>query len=348
MIHGGDSLRAIDGRIERLGDVIAADVLDAWYPPSPAVTEALQAHLPDLLRTSPPVQSEGLIQAIAQNRGVAWDQLLAGAGSSALIFSCVPRLCGKRVLLLDPMYGEYVNVCRDLAGAEVFFHPLHEEERFAVDPHALIAQAKRVRPDSLILVNPNSPTGQAIPRPDMRRILDALPDTIVLVDETYIDYGGDSLENLTGVYANLVVVKSMSKVYALSGARVAYLCSSPERVQGLRGWIPPWAVSFPAQVAAQAALSDPAWYAARWLETHLLRSEAIVRLHSIPVIDGVANFYLVTVRDAAKATAALAGEGIYVRNCESLGASMGNRFLRVTVRTHSENLRISSALCNLR
>src|SRR6185369_14914809 len=95
---------------------------------------------------------------------------------------------------------------------------------------------------------------------------------------------------------NLIVCKSMSKVYALSGARVAYLCSSPHQLEELKAITPPWVVSLPAQVAAVNALADPEYYAARYAETANLRVELATELSSLglQVIPGIANFLLAT------------------------------------------------------
>jgi len=113
--HGGAFFKAIGERfetLERNRDIIAADVLDAWFPPSPRVTAALAEHLPWLLRTSPPTAGEGLVQTIAETRGVAMESILPGAGSSALIFLALRHWLNSssRVLILDPTYGR-IRAC---------------------------------------------------------------------------------------------------------------------------------------------------------------------------------------------------------------------------------------------
>jgi histidinol-phosphate/aromatic aminotransferase/cobyric acid decarboxylase-like protein len=97
------------------------------------------------------------------------------------------------------------------------------------------------------------------------------------VDEAYVDYAGQdqSLEREACVRPNLIVLKSMSKVYALSGLRVGYLVAHPATVRALAPWTPPWSVSLPAQVAAIEALADPAYYQQKYLETHALREAAL-------------------------------------------------------------------------
>ena len=122
--HGGAFFDAI-GRefdsLERVGDVISADVLDAWFPPSPAVIEVLREHLLWAVGTSPPTESEGLVSRIAQTRGVARESVLAGAGSSSMIFLALRHWLTResRALVLDPSYGEYAHVLENVVKCSV-------------------------------------------------------------------------------------------------------------------------------------------------------------------------------------------------------------------------------------
>jgi histidinol-phosphate/aromatic aminotransferase/cobyric acid decarboxylase-like protein len=118
--------------------------------------------------------------------------------------------------------------------------------------------------DLIVLVNPNNPTGRHIPRVDLERVLRAAPaHTRVWIDEAYLEYVGpdESLERFAARSESVLVAKSMSKVYALSGMRAAYLCGPMHQLADLIPWTPPWAVSLVAQVAAVRALEDPAYYA---------------------------------------------------------------------------------------
>src|SRR5262249_33508080 len=152
--------------------------------------------------------------------------------------------------------------------------------------------------DLIVLVNPNSPTGRHVPREKLERVLRKAPArTRVWIDETYVEYAGpnESLERFAAGSLNVVVCKSMSKVYALSGARAAYLCGASGMMDDLRAINPPWAVGLLAQVAAVAAMQDPDYYAARYTETHRLRhelAEQISRFIGWEVLPGVANFLL--------------------------------------------------------
>ena len=124
--------------------------------------------------------------------------------------------------------------------------------------------------DLIVLVNPNSPTGCYTRREQLEPVLRRAPvDTRIWVDETYLEYASaaQSLERFAAGSENVVVCKSLSKVYALSGARAAYLCAGPHQLEALRSLTPPWSVSLPAQVAAVNALQDPEYYARQYRKT---------------------------------------------------------------------------------
>src|SRR5262249_19608250 len=156
----------------------------------PKVLAALQQFLPWLLRTSPPTACEGLIETIAQARGVAPENILPGAGSSDLIFRALRHWLtpSSHALILDPTYGEYAHVLEQVIGCTVDKLTLAREDNYAVDLKFLQA-ALEDEYDLVILVNPNSPTGQHIPRADLESVLAKVPlPTRIWIDETYIDY----------------------------------------------------------------------------------------------------------------------------------------------------------------
>lgn len=137
-LHGGRSFHAIGVDLsapERERDIVTADVLDSWFDPSLRVLERLRNNLPFLLRNSPPLHAEGMVQEIAHARGLHERSIVVGAGSSSLIFSALPRLLpkGARVLMLDPMYGEYKQVCNTLLRARTTVHQLTAENDFALE-----------------------------------------------------------------------------------------------------------------------------------------------------------------------------------------------------------------------
>jgi histidinol-phosphate/aromatic aminotransferase/cobyric acid decarboxylase-like protein len=359
--HGGAFFRAIGetfDHLERRRDIINADVLDAWFPPAPGVLAALHEHLPWLLRTSPPTACEGLIETIAHARGVRPANILPGAGSSDLIFRALRHWLTPQshALILDPTYGEYAHVLERVIGCTVDRLTLARDRGYAVD-RARLEAAFADDYDLIVLVNPNSPTGRHLPRRELEPLLRRVPErTRVWIDETYVEYAGpgESLEAFAAASENVIVCKSMSKVYALSGARAAYLCAAPHQLEALRAITPPWVVSLPAQVAAVRALQDPAYYAARYGETAALREELAIGLQSLgwEVLPGIANFLLCHLPEQSPPAAELVRRcrerGLFIRDAALMGSGLGPRSVRLAVKDAATNGRMLKILGALR
>jgi len=355
--HGGSFFKAVGEDFERLDrhqDIINADVLDAWFPPSPRVLDALQSHLPWLLRTSPPTAADGLVSALADARRVRPENILPGAGSSDLIFRALRHWLGRnsRVLIMDPTYGEYGHVLERVIGCAVDRLALSASEGYGV-PVDRLSTALGQGYDLVVLVNPNSPTGRHLPRIPLEQVLDKAPSkTRIWIDETYLDYVGavESLESRAAISDNIIICKSMSKVYALSGARVAYLCAAPHQLEALRAVTPPWVVSLPAQVAAVNALKDPDYYAARIDETHTLRENLAVELKSLgwDVLPGCANFLLIHLPDTGPTAAELIRRcqefGLFIRDASTMSRQFGSKVVRLAVKDAATNHRMVSII----
>ncbi|MBD0350412.1 MAG: aminotransferase class I/II-fold pyridoxal phosphate-dependent enzyme [Flavisolibacter sp.] len=230
--HGG-TFKAIGEDLhilEKRKEIINADVLDAWFPPSPKVMAALQNDLPWLLQTSPPTHCAGLIKTIAEKRCVAEDCILPGAGSSDLIFRCLPYFLhtGSKVLLLDPCYGEYMHVLEHIISCTTTRFPLRRAEGFVVNTKALLAEIRKGY-NMVIIVNPNSPTGLHVPKVEMEEMLAQVPTgTLVWIDETYIEYV-DTTESLERRAVQSENVAAMHKAeWLLKKAVEEYMLISPK------------------------------------------------------------------------------------------------------------------------
>jgi histidinol-phosphate/aromatic aminotransferase/cobyric acid decarboxylase-like protein/GNAT superfamily N-acetyltransferase len=359
--HGGAFFEAIGpefDRLERSRDIINADVLDAWYPPSPKVLATLREYLPWLLRTSPPDDCRGMVKTVARLRGVPPDCILPGAGSSDLIYLALRQWFkpGSRALILDPTYGEYAHVLENVIGGRVDRLLLARDDGYRLDLAQLEAHFEAAY-DLIVLINPNSPTGCHVPRRQLELVLRRAPaSTLIWLDETYVEYAGpdQSLETFAARSRNVIVCKSMSKVYALSGVRAAYLCGPPALIAELTALTPPWAVSLPAQIAAVKALQDPDYYAARYEETHVLRvqlAEALQAMTPLEVVPGVANFLLCHLPsegpDAATIVQNCRASGLFLRDVTSMGSQLGQHTVRIAVKDNATNRQIVTTLASI-
>ena len=351
--HGGKSWDASKFDFEVRDSLVVADVLDSPFPPCPEALNVLREQLERCCQESPPTQCEELIETIAQTRGVHVNHVAVSSGSSSLMFSFLPQLLNteSRVLVLSPMYGEYSHILTNVIGCEMTNFVLHRENGFKIDVDELVHQSRQH--DAVIFVNPNSPTG--VYCEEMSEIVHRIQDEsesstrckMIWVDETYIDYipDGNSLEPLVATTPSLIVCKSMSKCYALSGLRVAYAVS--QKVAELRRFIPPWAVSLPGQLAAVAALKNPTYYNQQYTIIHeqRMRLSRELQQQKFSVLPGVANFILTFLPEDTHHTSssfieACKEKGVFIRDAQNMGVSLGNNSVRFAIRSSGENDRI--------
>lgn len=183
--HGGASISAIGERVDALDGryaAVPADVLDAWYPPAPGVEKVLAEDPAWLARTSPPADAAGLLAEVCERRGLPAASVALGAGSSDLIFRTLRGWLrpDSRVLLVDPMYGEYAHVVEEAAGCAAERFRLRREEDWRIDPERLARALARGGYDLAVIVNPNNPTGRFLDTAVLRDVLaGALRGTIL-------------------------------------------------------------------------------------------------------------------------------------------------------------------------
>ena len=356
--HGGAFFDAIGNtfkNLEKRHEIINADVLDAWYPPSPKILEALIEHLPWIARTSPPTDCIGMAEVIAKNREVKKENILPGAGSSDLIYLAFREWLNNKskVLILDPMYGEYVHVLENMIQCEVDRISLTSISNYKVDLDTLRAASSK-NYDLIVIVNPNSPTGQHIPKENLRNTLLSFPQsTRIWIDETYSEYAGqtETLENFATSTSNVIICKSMSKVYALSGLRSAYLCASPYQLEILRSITPPWSVSLPAQIAAVIAIQEKEYYKQCYNDTHRLREELVrdlKKLNIMKIVNTTTNFVLchldTKAMNAAEVVKRCRTKGLYLRDVGNMGKQFGQHTIRIAVKDAETNKQMISIL----
>lgn len=349
--HGGAFWTALDSTFRaRTSSVVCADVLDAWFDPPAELVEEFTANLPFLIKTSPPTHAEGLQRVIAEARRLPPDSVTAAGGSSALIHNLLKLHLSpnERIALLEPTYSEYRYVADRLIGAQCESFALSKAHEFAFLEEDWLRWINQINPAVAVLVQPNNPTGT---RMDIARLRDQISEKCTLVvDEAYIDYTDlASAERLATSRTGIVVIKSLSKAYGLSGMRAAYAVAHPDTTRMLREILPPWSVSGPAQWWGCRIWEWGAYYAARWAETYTLRQHLLAGLRSLPgqILASEANWALwehglpMTTSELLER---LKSQGIFIRNASATSSSLSPSTLRISVRPVAETERILHTL----
>ena len=197
------------------------------FPPSPRVLQALSQEEAGRLNLYSDPACGRLNRAIAARYGLAPESVISGNGSDEVLAFAFRALCGtgRGVAFADITYSFYRSQAA-LFGLEETIVPLREDFSLNVDDYMDF-------PGTVVIANPNAPTGMALPRLDIQRLLEANPDRVVMVDEAYVDFGGESCAPLVGQYDNLLVVQTMSKSRSLAGGRLGFALGSRELIDAL-------------------------------------------------------------------------------------------------------------------
>ncbi|MHB0989884.1 MAG: histidinol-phosphate transaminase [Burkholderiales bacterium] len=279
----------VPGEQPKLADLIKLNTNENPYGPSPRVLEALQAEVGDGLRLYPDPDSEALKAAIAAEYGVAVESVFVGNGSDEILAHVFLALLKQDlpILLPDISYSFYPVYCGlyDIAYTAV---PLTSDFRLCVDDY--------MRPNGgIVFPNPNAPTGCPLALSEIERLLQANPDSAVVIDEAYVDFGAESAVGLIARYPQLLVVHTLSKSRSLAGLRVGFALGDPELIAGLTR-VKDSFNSYPldklAQAGAIAAIRDKAYFDAT--RQHIIRSRdklvADLNRLGFVVLPSAANF----------------------------------------------------------
>ncbi|GAA5085711.1 MAG: histidinol-phosphate transaminase [Alcaligenaceae bacterium] len=317
------------------------------YGPSPRVFAAIAAKNNDDLRLYPPYEASALLSAIAKKHNVATDQVFLGNGSDevlAHVFNTLFLREGRPLLLPDITYSFYKTYCAFFkVPAEVI--PLAEDFTIRVEDYT---REREVAPAAIIFANPNAPTGIALALDDIAHIAQANPDSAVVVDEAYVDFGADSAVALIAQHPNIVVIHTLSKSYALAGLRVGYAVASAEIVAGLQR-VKDSFNSYPldtlAQAGAVAAIEDQAYFDEKRFAIMQSRDKLTKDLQQLgfEVLPSKTNFVFARHADheAQQLHQGLRDRHILVRHFQQPRIE---QFLRITVGTPEQCAKLIAAL----
>ena len=297
----------------------------------------------------PEPQPAALVDALADLYAVRREQLLVGRGSDEAIDLLVRAFCraGEDAILIQPpTFGMYA-VCAKIQNADVIEVPLAAD--FTLDVDAVLA-ALTPAVKLVFICTPNNPTGQCVPRASVERLVQALAGrALLVVDEAYVEFAETgSVAELIDRYDNLAVLRTLSKAWALAGARIGSLLANAEVIALLRRIIPPYPLPLPCVAAALSALSAPGQASARGhlvivREQRDLMHDALACLPGVrDVLSSQANFLAVRFDGAGAIYQRLLAAGIVVRDVRRY-ANLDDA-LRITIGTPAENARVLAVL----
>jgi histidinol-phosphate aminotransferase len=297
----------------------------------------------------PEPQPAALIDALATLYGMRGEQLLVGRGSDEAIDLLVRAFCraGEDAILIQPpTFGMYA-VCAKIQNAGVIEVPLTAD--FTVDVDAILA-ALTPAVKLVFVCTPNNPTGQCVPPADLERLARSLNGrALLVVDEAYVEFAeSGSVAGLVDRYDNLAVLRTLSKAWALAGARIGSLLANADVITLLRRILPPYPLPSPCVVAALSALSPAGQRSAHEhlcivREQRAVMYDALGRLPCVrEVLPSQANFLAVRFDDAGAIYQRLFAAGIVVRDVRRYPNL--DDALRITIGTPAQNTRVLATL----
>lgn len=279
----------VPGEQPRVEGLVKLNTNENPYPPSPRVLETIRAVDEDQLKLYPDPQSTALRRAIASRHGVALEQVFVGNGSDEVLAFAFMGLLKQALPLHFPdiTYSFYPVWC-DLAGIDYRRVPI--SDNFVIDPVDYPAEN-----GGIIIPNPNAPTGRLLPLESIRALLDHSPDSVVVIDEAYIDFGGRSAVELIPEYDNLLVVQTLSKSRSLAGIRVGYAMGHVDLIEGLdrvKNSFNSYPLDAVAQQAVLASMEDEGYFRETCQRVIDTREDLCSRLQAMgfEVVPSSANF----------------------------------------------------------
>lgn len=306
-----------------------------WLRPLISANVSRLCHYPDPDCTK-------LIEAAAAHYGVGADTLLAGNGSSELLYSVLPLLGAARAVIPVPSYRDYA-VAAERAGLAIY--------SVAQDLAALTRELDQASvPTVVVLGRPNNPTGQSLDAGQLRQLIVERQRVWFVIDEAFADFVEPRERFLDGRLPNVIVLLSVTKSFAIPGLRLGLIAAESTVLKRLREDLQPWSVNTLAQTVGEAAFHDPEYLERTRRMVRLWREQLTAGLAAIPgfhVYPGEANFLLVraerSIPDARELAARLLRRGIAIRVCDNF-AGLDVQHFRVAVRTEEENSRLLTAL----
>lgn len=335
----------VPGEQPKIDGLVKLNTNECPYPPSPRVVQAIAEHNGEALRLYPDPQAGALREAIARYHGLTPAQVFVGNGSDEVLAHAFVALLRHEAPLLYPDISySFYPVYAKLYGVATREIPL--DDAFAVRADDYL----RAGPNGgIIFPNPNAPTGIAMPLADVKRLLQGNADSAVVIDEAYVDFGGESAVALIDAFPQLLVVRTLSKSHALAGLRVGYALGHPELIEALvrvKDSFNSYPIDRLAMAGGVAAMDDVAWFEQTRDRTIATRERMVAGLaaRGFEVLPSAANFVFARRpgQDAAALAAGLRQHRVLVRHFRQ--PERIAQFLRISVGTEPQTDTLFAAL----
>ncbi len=279
---------------------------------------------------------------------VSRENIVLGNGAAEVIYSVVRAVNPKKTIIMAPTFSEYEEAVLAVSG-EVILHYLKEEENFILNESVLEKIDESI--DMIFICTPNNPTGALMSEKLLKKVLDKgqKTDTFVVVDESFLDFikDGVSMIQFINKYNNLIVIKSLTKFFALPGLRMGYgVCGNKELCIKIEKMVPAWNINIFADICAQECLKNKKYISETIdfveKERNYLYNE-LKKVNYLKIYKPKVNFIFFRIEKDMDLKRKLLEKNILIRSCSNYHG-LNERYFRIAVRTHEENERILNEL----
>ena len=339
----------VPGEQPKIDNLVKLNTNENPYPPSPRVIAAIQVAAQQGLQLYPDPEATVLRQTIAAHHGLAAQHVFLGNGSDEVLAHAFFAFFqhGRPLLMPDISYSFYKVYC-GLYGIPVETVPLTHDMCIDV---AAYARADASAVAGVVIANPNAPTGIGLPLHQVEQLLRLHPQRVVLVDEAYVDFGGESAMPLVARYPNLLVVHTLSKSRSLAGLRVGFACGQAHLIEALervKNSFNSYPLDRLAIAGGVAAFEDQAYFEQTRQAVMSSREGLALALEDagFQVLPSQANFVFVRHprHDAASIAAALRARGVLVRHFK---LPRIEQYLRISIGTPAQCDALEQALASI-
>ncbi|MCK4862805.1 MAG: histidinol-phosphate aminotransferase family protein [Dehalococcoidales bacterium] len=344
-VHGGINHAELKALGLDPNEILDFSVCTNPFMPPPGIKEKMSAIN---IEQYPDSRSTELRERLSERLKISAENILVGSGTTELIRLIALTYFRQRdaVLLLEPTYGEY-EVAGRLAGARLIKYRARERNHFTPEIEEVVELIRKNQPKAVFICNPNNPTGKYLSRSDIEKVLDGMDDSLLVLDEAYIDFVEKTWNSFDlAQRGNAVVLRSMTKDYGLPGLRLGYAVARRVIIDSLRLAAPPWNVNAIAQKVAIAVLEKEEYLRQSLRQVREAKRFLVTELTGLgfKVLPSDANYFLVKMGNAAEFRRSLLKECILVRDCTSFALP---EYIRIAPRTMPECERLITAIGSL-
>jgi threonine-phosphate decarboxylase len=311
--------------------------------PPPGLIDHLTARLPTITAL-PPVDAAGIVEAFSHRHGIDSARVIAGNGTTQLIYAIPKAFNTREALIIGPTYADYADACA-MHGVPYRYHLTADADGFAPDLDALDRDLTGI--DTVFICNPNNPTGALIPGRSLASLCRAHPEVRFVVDESYLPFvtDGESESLMKRGPDNVAVLHSMSKIFRVPGLRIGFFIGPAGLTDAVRGYALPWSVNALAQEAVDYLMTAPTTDPFIRESRAFLSAQREALTAALADIPGLCPFpsrtSFILARldgeiDGPGLRQALSRERILIRCCENF-VGLSDRYVRFSLKTEDVN-----------